>query len=155
MGACATTLCQNGATCDGTWVATCTCIPGWTGPLCAQDIDECASTPCKNKGECTTPTFGNYTCTCLSVMRFGLRLVLSIWFNGALTWVWLDDELFRAGEATVELQICFRVSFKAFKQDIVSINCETGIFLSVGSDFLGGLRSARGISSSMHTAHTI
>ena len=30
----------------------CTCFPGWTGSLCAEDIDECKLNPCADQGTC-------------------------------------------------------------------------------------------------------
>ncbi|MFY9824868.1 MAG: calcium-binding EGF-like domain-containing protein [Thermoanaerobaculia bacterium] len=38
------------------------CPPGFTGPNCDIDIDECASSPCVN-GDCTDHVNG-YSCTC-------------------------------------------------------------------------------------------
>jgi Protein of unknown function (DUF1566) len=55
--------CQNGGTCSGA-SATCTCPAGFTGALCADDIDECAAT----SAVCENPSFpcrnlrGGYTC---------------------------------------------------------------------------------------------
>uniref|UniRef100_A0A915KM42 EGF-like domain-containing protein n=1 Tax=Romanomermis culicivorax TaxID=13658 RepID=A0A915KM42_ROMCU len=44
---------------------TCRCFPGWTGPLCDSDIDECVdhSGPCINGGRCENLP-GNFTCHC-------------------------------------------------------------------------------------------
>ncbi|XP_059827436.1 cubilin [Hypanus sabinus] len=41
----------------------CICHPGWTGTHCNQNIDECASNPCKNGGNCTDG-INSYSCTC-------------------------------------------------------------------------------------------
>ena len=30
----------------------CTCLEGWEGERCGDDVDECAPTPCRNGGEC-------------------------------------------------------------------------------------------------------
>jgi len=86
---CASSPCKNGAQCSesksylanckggGTACALeakvapdaykCACVKGWTGFNCATDIDECASSPCKNGAKCvtdtTTPVVDAYTCT--------------------------------------------------------------------------------------------
>ena len=42
----------------------CSCIPGYTGPTCASDIDECAeSPPCTNGGLCQD-RLNDYDCSC-------------------------------------------------------------------------------------------
>nr|XP_033495310.1 cubilin [Epinephelus lanceolatus] len=41
----------------------CNCNPGWQGPLCDQNINECLSNPCQNGGTCTDGING-FTCTC-------------------------------------------------------------------------------------------
>jgi hypothetical protein len=43
----------------------CVCDPGWTGPDCAVDVDECSSDPCRNSGVCIDQLNGYY-CQCLS-----------------------------------------------------------------------------------------
>jgi Protein of unknown function (DUF1566) len=55
--------CQNGGTCSG-GSATCTCPAGFTGALCADDIDECAVTPavCQNASFPCRNVRGGYTC---------------------------------------------------------------------------------------------
>ena len=56
--------CRNGATCsDGEAQFSCLCPPGYTGPLCGEDVDECAVFPCLHGGTCTDQVAG-YTCTC-------------------------------------------------------------------------------------------
>lgn len=42
---------------------TCNCNPGWQGPICDQNINECLSNPCLNGGNCTDAVNG-FTCTC-------------------------------------------------------------------------------------------
>lgn len=36
---------------------------GWKGESCTENVNECASKPCQNDGECTDAVNG-YTCTC-------------------------------------------------------------------------------------------
>ena len=47
--------CQNEASCqdNGEGGYTCTCLAGWEGTNCDQEIDECSSSPCNNGGTCT------------------------------------------------------------------------------------------------------
>lgn len=60
---CPDTPCQNGGACDTASVpAVCICPAGWTGPQCAQNVDECLSAPC-GAGTCTD-TPGGFTCSC-------------------------------------------------------------------------------------------
>lgn len=57
--------CKNGGSCqekkDGS--AICLCSPGYTGPDCSQDVDECASSPCQNGGFCVNAP-GTFMCNC-------------------------------------------------------------------------------------------
>ena len=39
------------------------CRPGYTGPHCEQDINECASEPCLNGGQCLNQ-LNAYSCNC-------------------------------------------------------------------------------------------
>ncbi|MGE3459754.1 MAG: hypothetical protein AB7O24_31880 [Kofleriaceae bacterium] len=41
----------------------CSCAPGYEGPLCSFESDECAAQPCMNGGECHDRIAG-YSCTC-------------------------------------------------------------------------------------------
>jgi N-acetylglucosamine-6-sulfatase len=62
---CASSPCQNGATCTDMPVYTyqCTCPAGYTGTNCEIDINECDSNPCVH-GTCSTPNVASYQCTC-------------------------------------------------------------------------------------------
>lgn len=56
--------CLSGGSCtDDINTFYCTCLPGFTGPRCAAEVNECQSSPCKNGGTCTDYV-NSYTCTC-------------------------------------------------------------------------------------------
>ncbi|XP_065372234.1 protein serrate [Calliphora vicina] len=42
---------------------TCACVPGWTGPTCEINIDECAGGPCEHGGTCID-LIGGFRCEC-------------------------------------------------------------------------------------------
>lgn len=61
---CASNPCHNGATCiDGDGWHSCTCAPGFTGPVCKININECISTPCRNGGTCRDK-IDDFECIC-------------------------------------------------------------------------------------------
>ncbi|PKN56759.1 MAG: hypothetical protein CVU56_14600 [Deltaproteobacteria bacterium HGW-Deltaproteobacteria-14] len=63
-GACAAGACVNGGACDtGAVPATCACPAGWTGPTCADDVDECLDVDCPVLQQCTNLP-GGYACAC-------------------------------------------------------------------------------------------
>ena len=40
------------------------CLPGWTGPDCCENIDECSPNPCEHREKCTDAVSG-YFCDCI------------------------------------------------------------------------------------------
>ncbi|XP_071948886.1 uncharacterized protein [Antedon mediterranea] len=60
---CDSNPCQNGATCQDIWNAyTCNCAAGFDGNECANNIDDCLSSPCVN-GSCVDEV-NMYRCQC-------------------------------------------------------------------------------------------
>ncbi|MBN3307147.1 CRUM1 protein, partial [Amia calva] len=60
---CAVEPCLNGGRCEDLFnLFNCTCSPGWTGPRCEINIDNCASNPCIH-GNCSHKT-SSYECDC-------------------------------------------------------------------------------------------
>ncbi|KAM4028087.1 cubilin isoform 1-T1 [Anomaloglossus baeobatrachus] len=57
--------CVNGVCKPGISSYICECHSGWSGDNCTENINECASNPCRNGGICTDGT-GGYTCNCTS-----------------------------------------------------------------------------------------
>jgi hypothetical protein len=56
---------MNRGTCIDTPTAfSCVCRPGFSGPLCETDVDECLSFPCRNEGRCAESVPGEFACTC-------------------------------------------------------------------------------------------
>jgi hypothetical protein len=83
---CADHPCENGVCVDKLFTRQCVCHPGWTGKYevgnwlavetmmknvithciganCEKNIDDCASSPCANGGECTD-LVNDYKCSC-------------------------------------------------------------------------------------------
>lgn len=67
MSACDSTPCQNKGICfesDDMQSFICLCQPGWEGPFCAGDIDDCEGHPCENNSTCVD-MIDDYQCDCL------------------------------------------------------------------------------------------
>ena len=65
---CDSTPCANSGNCTamGPFNFTCQCAPGYTGPVCEDEIDGCLSITCPNNSECVN---GSY-CVCLPGFEF-------------------------------------------------------------------------------------
>ena len=63
-GSCSPNPCRNGGSCRLAWGGhVCACAPGWTGPNCQTDINECLTGNVCSNGTCTN-TLGSYVCSC-------------------------------------------------------------------------------------------
>ncbi|XP_037528981.1 adhesion G protein-coupled receptor E2 [Rhipicephalus sanguineus] len=62
---CFSSPCLHGARClnESDVKFSCQCMPGYAGNLCEQNINECLSSPCKNRGECEDG-INSFTCHC-------------------------------------------------------------------------------------------
>uniref|UniRef100_A0A8C2WI69 PG-M n=1 Tax=Cyclopterus lumpus TaxID=8103 RepID=A0A8C2WI69_CYCLU len=57
--------CRNGGSCYKKHTQQiCVCAPGYTGPRCEAEVDECRSNPCLNGATCLDAV-GSFTCLCL------------------------------------------------------------------------------------------
>ena len=57
--------CYNGATCTDLFLDfTCTCMEGFNGTLCDEDVNECLSSPCSNHNQTCVNYMGGYECLC-------------------------------------------------------------------------------------------
>ena len=60
--------CEHGSTCTNTVGSFfCSCVTGWEGTICSEDIDECNQTSglCEHGGTCTN-TVGSFMCGCVT-----------------------------------------------------------------------------------------
>ncbi|KAF4522838.1 hypothetical protein B566_EDAN008100 [Ephemera danica] len=60
---CADNPCQNGVCVDRLYSHQCICLPGWSGAACEVNVDECASSPCRNGGQCED-LVNDFRCIC-------------------------------------------------------------------------------------------
>ncbi|XP_065279980.1 adhesion G protein-coupled receptor E1-like isoform X2 [Dermacentor albipictus] len=62
---CFSSPCLHGARClnESDVKFSCQCPPGYAGELCQEDVNECLSSPCKNRGECEDG-INSFTCHC-------------------------------------------------------------------------------------------
>ena len=66
MNECSSDPCQDGGTCaDGVNSCTCTCVTGYNGNKCQNNINECSPNPCLNGGTCNDG-INSYTRTCVT-----------------------------------------------------------------------------------------
>ncbi|KAH3889322.1 hypothetical protein DPMN_013375 [Dreissena polymorpha] len=63
-GKCSPNPCHNDGTCTARKTKfKCTCVPGYTGVICQEDIDECENHVCQNGATCVDIVNG-FLCTC-------------------------------------------------------------------------------------------
>jgi len=69
---CASSPCENGRCVDRVNMFECQCAAGFTGLLCAREIDECKqpSSPCANNATCVD-LIADYHCACVYVWMSG------------------------------------------------------------------------------------
>ncbi|XP_049513847.1 cadherin EGF LAG seven-pass G-type receptor 2 [Dermacentor silvarum] len=62
---CFSSPCLHGARClnESDVKFSCQCLPGYAGDLCEENINECLSSPCKNRGDCEDG-INSFTCHC-------------------------------------------------------------------------------------------
>ena len=61
---CSPEPCQNGGRCSESNSAfNCSCLAGFQGDLCQDDIAECDTAPCLNNGTCQE-LLGSFSCSC-------------------------------------------------------------------------------------------
>ena len=61
---CVSSPCQYNGTCEDLLSGfTCTCVEGYNGTMCEEDIDECIATPCGQNKTCVN-VMGSYECVC-------------------------------------------------------------------------------------------
>lgn len=57
--------CEHGGKCINTQGSfQCNCLPGYTGPRCEIDVNECLSNPCQNDATCLDQ-IGEFVCICM------------------------------------------------------------------------------------------
>ncbi|HEX6765278.1 MAG TPA: hypothetical protein VF103_07360, partial [Polyangiaceae bacterium] len=66
-GLCDPNPCEHGGTCTSDGVkAECDCAPGYEGPTCHDDIDECMPNPCAHMERCTD-LVADFKCDCMPI----------------------------------------------------------------------------------------
>ncbi|XP_065311042.1 adhesion G protein-coupled receptor E1-like isoform X1 [Dermacentor albipictus] len=62
---CFSSPCLHGARClnESDVKFSCQCLPGYAGDLCEENVNECLSSPCKNRGDCEDGV-NSFTCHC-------------------------------------------------------------------------------------------
>ena len=62
---CMSSPCDQGECIDQVDGFICSCMDGYDGPLCSNNIDDCSPNPCLNGGSCTDGV-ASFTCSCAS-----------------------------------------------------------------------------------------